>query len=269
MSAGPVREALVEELLHSGWLRELIWHSQIDSTSEEARRRLQSDSINMPALFVADQQTAGRGRGKHSWWSPPGCLVFTLAVSSSQLPHDRSCWGQLALIAGVAVAETVELLAPQARPQLKWPNDGYLAGKKFAGILIETTPVGNQAAEAHLLIGIGINVCIDWSEAPQQVAARATCLRNACGGKIEREDVLVELINRLRLRVDQWNAGSLQWLGDWRDRCLLNGKMLRIRQAAECELVGRCDGIDDDGRLILRTQQGVRFVAGGEVVDWQ
>lgn len=271
----PFEHSALDEILSRGWVQHAQWFDEIDSTNDAARRSLQgSPSPALPSLFVAHRQTAGRGRGGHPWWSPDGCLMLTLVLPSSTLPADPSLWCQLALVSGLAVARTAAQSLPEEAIRLKWPNDVYVNGRKLAGILIESAAVTQPQQPplertAAWLIGIGMNVNIDWQAAPVDVARRATCLSSQTGRSLGLPVVLVELIDELQRELTSWLRGDNQWLAQWRERCLLTGKILHVRLGHDRQAVGVCEGVDGSGRLIIRDEQGVQSLTSGEVLAWQ
>ncbi len=270
----PFEQSALDEIRSRGWVQYAQWFDEIDSTNDAARRSLQeSQAPPLPSLFVAHRQTAGRGRGGHPWWSPDGCLMLTLALPSSTLPTDPTLWSQLALVSGLAVARTAVHSLPDETIHLKWPNDVFAGGKKLAGILIESAPLVQRQSHAGRgaawLIGIGLNVDIDWNAAPAEVARRATCLSSQAGRSLGLPVVLVELVEELQRELTAWSRGEDDWLTQWRERCLLTGKILHVRQGPEREAVGVCEGVDASGRLIIRDEQGVQFLTSGEVLAWQ
>jgi BirA family biotin operon repressor/biotin-[acetyl-CoA-carboxylase] ligase len=261
----PQNQNAIDTILEFGWVRRIEWYDEIDSTNSAARRalfNLAPVTLELPALFIADQQTAGRGRLQRSWWSPLGCLMLTLALPSSALPEQPNEWSQLALISGLAVANTVGKFVEPRTVQLKWPNDVYVSEKKIAGVLIES--------DAKVwLIGIGLNVQVDWSMAPTEVAARATCITSVSSRAALSAVVLVELIGELQQLLNKWRAGDTRWRSQWQQHCLLTGRVIRVRTSDNQEVTGYCEGLDSTGRLIVRDVQGVQFLATGEVLSWQ
>lgn len=280
------RAAAIEEILGQGRIKGVEWFDEIDSTNSVARRELAAraalpgkDRLLLPKLIVADRQTAGRGRSLRQWWSPDGCLMLTLAIDASWLPPDSAHWSQLALISGMAVANSAAQFVDPAQVQLKWPNDVYVSGRKLAGVLIESAAVGpsllTSEAEkpgrvASWLIGIGLNVAMDWRAAPPDLARKATCLSTVAGGvDIDRCVVLVELATELSQCILDWRDGHLDWLEHWRQRCLLTSRIVHARMGAEEELIGLCEGIDSLGRLIVRDENRQQFLTTAEIVNWQ
>lgn len=268
-----LHQPAIAELLSAGWLQTVRWYEVVDSTSDAARRSLnEHDPVSLPALFVADQQSAGRGRNQRVWWSPSGCLMQTLVISHSELPMEPATWPQLALVCGVAVAHAASRFVESSAVQLKWPNDVYLYGKKLAGILIESA--SSRAGQAHTtklspdwMIGIGCNVDVDWSSAPADVAGKATCINSHAITLVSSDLVLIELMEELREQLAAWRDRQTAWLDSWQDRCLLSGREVVVRLGPS-QISGRCEGIDTHGRLIIRTPTGVQLLSAGEVLAW-
>lgn len=280
-------DLVFDDLLLQGWLKSCQHFAEIDSTNSVARRMgTEQPELRFPTLIVADQQTQGRGRGGHVWWSPDGCLMLTVVITSELLPSDRSLWNQLALITGVSAAAALDLVCPELNVQLKWPNDLYLKGRKLGGILIESfvggSFLGNGRSESIekvrsgertlFAIGIGINVAMDWQSAPSEVQSRATCLSQATARTIKREEVLHELIVQLASHVDRWKELPACWFDEWHQRCFLSGKIISVntlRDSGQQILSGLCEGVAQDGQLLLRTENGaLHALNAGEVVSW-
>jgi BirA family transcriptional regulator, biotin operon repressor / biotin---[acetyl-CoA-carboxylase] ligase len=150
------------------------------------------------ALAAADEQTAGRGRLGRRWLAPAGTsllcsLQLRPAVASERLP-------ELTGVASRACAEAVAALTG-LEPELKFPNDVLVGGRKVAGILAE-------AREGRVVLGIGINVNIAAVKLPQEVDLPATSLLAETGKELERAALLAELLERLERRYDAWLSGA-------------------------------------------------------------
>lgn len=180
----------------------IAYFIDIDSTSLYAKRIL-ADSrqkIDLPLLILAERQTGGRGRGDHTWWSQEGAILFSLVAPWRSFGLTRSEPVEMSLRVADAVAGTVnETLvferknAPLAEKSavVKPPNDVYVAGKKIAGILIES-PTPN-----HVIVGIGINANNRSADAPEPLKSTITSLIDITGERIDRIDTVRRLINRL------------------------------------------------------------------------
>ncbi len=254
------------------------YHSSLGSTSDRALMLAAEGEAKLPLLVLTEQQTAGRGRGVHRWFSSPGALTFSLALEAprDRLPPDR--WPVVALVAGLATCEALEseLLQPDTLAsaamspelRLKWPNDILLGGRKLCGILSESVPGWRD----RLVVGIGINVnnrVADEESASSQGSRPAISLIEHDRRQRDLTTVLLRILDQLDLRWQQLLAESSQPLLDaYRDRCFLSGKTVTMDQPGR-RLVGSCRGIDASGRLILHTSEGMTAIASGTVVSWE
>ena len=144
--------------------------TSVDSTNAEALRLAQAGEEG-PLWIWADVQEQGRGRRGRRWDSAAGNLYATLLVTLDALPGQAA---SLSLAAPLAVLATVnDFLTGDMRARLKWPNDVLLAGRKVAGILVEslTTTCHNRYIFA---IGCGLNL----RHAPASSRYGATSLSN-------------------------------------------------------------------------------------------
>jgi len=164
--------------------RTVIWFESIPSTMPEAAR-LASEGAPAGTVVVAEEQTAGQGRLGRSWYSEKESGLYVSFVLRPAAPE-----GALQLVtvaAGLAAQEVVERVSG-VRCRIKWPNDLLADGKKCGGILCQT-------AEEAVIAGIGINV--NHAGFPPELAGTATSLRLLTGRITAREDLLVELAERM------------------------------------------------------------------------
>jgi BirA family biotin operon repressor/biotin-[acetyl-CoA-carboxylase] ligase len=212
---------------------------EVGSTSDRARD-LALGGAPHGALVTAAAQTAGRGRQGRAWATQPGAAV-TMSVVLRDPP------GLLPLIAAVAVAETA---GPRSDARIKWPNDVLVDGRKVAGILAEGRP-----HEGWAVLGIGVNVAVDVALLPEELRERA--------GTLGRERSAVEpFLSSLLAALERWlGAPTADLLDAWRSRDALLG-----REIAWAGGTGIADGIDGEGRLVVRLPDGGRTALNaGEV----
>ena len=232
------------------------YHQSIDSTQLRAHELARSAARGAgPLLIVAEEQTAGRGRGANRWWTGRGSLAFSLLLQPGdwQLASDPQPGRSLAV--GVAIVDTARALVPARHVGLHWPNDVYVGNKKLAGVLIDVLQGGQH------VIGVGLNVNNGLSGAPDDVRARATSMVELAGRTFDRTEVLSMLIENL--------ASALRGLTTdanfgrrFHDMALQIGEQLTINVGGR-KSTGRCLGIDPDGALLLETAMGVeRFHSG-------
>ena len=220
-----------------------------DSTNLRARALALAGAPH-GTLVTASEQTAGRGRQGRAWVAPAG-QALTVSIVLRGLRHPAL----LPLAVAVAVAETV---GPDAR--IKWPNDVVFAGedgtlRKVAGILCEGRP-----AEGWAVAGIGLNVALDLADVPEDVAARAATMGRT---PADLEPVLAELLGHLTAALDRAPADLLR---AWSARDVLAGAEIAWeRPGGGAAGAGTADGVDAQGRLLVRTAAGVEALDAGEV----
>jgi BirA family biotin operon repressor/biotin-[acetyl-CoA-carboxylase] ligase len=227
----------------------------IDSTNEEARRRaLAGDPGRM--WIVADEQTAGRGRRGRAWISPKGNLHASALLID---PCPRRGAPQLGFVAGVALTAAARDVGA-AEIGLKWPNDLMLKGAKCAGILVEG--VGLADGGAAYVAGVGINC----AHAPQGLGYPTTCLTRTSGSAATPGELFQRLVERFNETLDEWRAGEAfaSIRAAWLDCALGLGGRIEIESRGG-KREGIFDGIDADGRLLLRTHRGLESVEAADL----
>ena len=221
---------------------------RIEVESCESTQGLLDPSMPEGALAVADVQTAGRGRLGRTWEAPPGSAVLASVLLK---PPPGKPLPQIALVAGVAVADALEELTGLA-VQIKWPNDVMLRRLKVCGILAE-------ARDGAVVLGIGVNV----TQGPGELPERAGSLRTTTGLEFTRDVVLDAVLEALGARYEQWLEGGLDAVYDGLGpRDFLRGRPVTVDGTS-----GVAELIDRDGRLRIATGHGQSVaVESGEVV---
>jgi|SRR5882724_923872 len=232
-------------------------HSLASTNSEIARLALEGAEEGL--CIVADEQTAGRGRLQRQWISPSGAGLYFSILLRPLAATDK--WSLLTLMTAVAVAETLRVTG-SSEPDIKWPNDVLLNGRKVCGILAETveTPSGRA-----IVLGIGINLTA--TAFPPELAVTAISLEEATGQRVERETVLAALVSRLRHYYELFQQGSHgQILDEWRQRSsYASGKLVRVATGEEI-IQGVTRGLEADGALRVETANGaIKIVHAGDV----
>jgi len=204
-------------------------------------------------IIIAGKQTAGRGRRQRTWLSPEGSLALSIILYPSvvYLPS-------LIMLASLAVVHSIEAVT-DLKPQIKWPNDVLINGRKVCGILIENEVRGNTVGYA--IIGIGINVNLRLSDFPE-ILPTATSLSDELGRDVPVLDVVQQLLIEVeRLYLTLLAGGSIY--EEWRDRLVTLGKRVHIK-SGDTVCKGIAESVARDGSLLLRHSDGrlTRIVAG-------
>ncbi|HSJ38540.1 MAG TPA: biotin--[acetyl-CoA-carboxylase] ligase [Planococcus sp. (in: firmicutes)] len=202
-------------------------------------------------VVLAEEQTAGRGRMARKWDSAYGKGIWMSVILRPNVPIQRA--PQFTLIAAVAVVRAIEEVTG-LNPDIKWPNDILLNGKKCTGILTElqSDADGIQA----LIIGIGLNANQGPDDFSEEVKEIATSLKMEKGSPVSRQ----ELVRAILFYLEQYSAiyikegfGALKLM--WEGYSTTIGKTVRARMAKET-IEGVAESITDEGVLQIRTKDG-------------
>ncbi|HEX8839476.1 MAG TPA: biotin--[acetyl-CoA-carboxylase] ligase [Sphingomicrobium sp.] len=199
--------------------------------------------------LIALHQEAGRGRQGRTWVSVDGNFYgSTIVQLRSADPHAQT----LSLAAGLALLEAVDVHAPGRSLMLKWPNDVLLSGKKLAGILLERS--GNRVA-----VGFGVNL----ADAPDVAGREAASL----GGTLLPQAFAPLLAGSFARLLDVWRRSEPALLAQaWLARAHPLGTAVKVHSGADEMVSGRFEGIEPDGALRLRRDDGsLELVRAGDV----
>ncbi len=243
----------VEARLPAGSLGLPLLHfASIDSTNLEARRRAETGAPHGLCL-VADHQSAGRGRLDRRWSAPAkACLLFSLLLRPA-LPLSQVF--SLTNLAALAVCRAIETQS-DLRPQIKWPNDVFLEGRKLAGILTEFTCRAERLD--HVVLGVGLNVNLSQAQL-ERLPAPAASLRAASGRPWDRALLLAAILGELtRLRETLLAGQGAELARQYRERSFLIGKRVTVRDGEQVRQ-GLAREVAWDGALLLEQDDGSRL----------
>lgn len=272
MSAAPWFDAARFERLRIGsgvtWGRPVRVLEQVESTSDLGLAAIASDALT-GIVWVAREQTRGRGRRGNPWLAAPGEALLMSTLLRWPAPVQTATG--LGLAAGLAVLNACQLRVPHSLG-LKWPNDVVFGDAKLAGILIETRPDGKGGV--GVVVGIGINVqAHEFDAGAGQPTSLA--LLGASAPDMELEGLLVDVLLGLEHLAPRVLTGHLAAVvADVRAVDALAGRRVRIVDAGggdlleheRQELVGMAYRISDAGDLELETAAGLRQVSSGHVL---
>ena len=215
-------------------------------------------------VFLAEEQTAGRGRGAHTWHSERSAGIYCSVVLRPELPPSEVL--VLSLAVGLAVRAAIEQVDSRVQADLKWPNDLLVDGKKVCGILTEMNSEATRVR--YIVVGIGLNV--NHANFPQEIAHEATSLRMVTGSEWSRVELAAALLKSLhreyRSLLEKPDARPAILRRFAEQSSWVRGKQVRIDDNG-AGFAGTTDGLDERGFLRVRTAQGVRTVLSGTVRD--
>jgi BirA family biotin operon repressor/biotin-[acetyl-CoA-carboxylase] ligase len=234
--------------------------AQTDSTNAEALRL--GSALRAPTWIMTRRQTAGRGRRGRNWAMPPGNFAATLALRQQGSPADVSL---LSFVAALALHEALgAVCGPGARLSIKWPNDVLLNGGKVAGILLESA--GQGAEVSVLAVGIGVNLAaVPDVAALEPGAVPPVSVLGETGHAVEPEeflDLLAPAFARWHQQLVTWGFGPIRTA--WTARAARLGQTIAARTGTATR-IGRFEGIDDSGALVLTTAAGREIIPAADV----
>ncbi|TDI42194.1 MAG: biotin--[acetyl-CoA-carboxylase] ligase [Acidobacteria bacterium] len=204
------------------------------------------------SLFLASEQSGGRGRFKRRWESPPGGLYLSILLR----PEGEFPPSLLPLLTAVSTAEAIHEICG-LEVSLRWPNDLYVNERKLAGILCEGSFKGSRAEV--FVVGIGINVGQPHESLSTEVRARATSISGIQGGALETEAVAACVVSRFEFWWRERDAARV--LARWRELAADDGGRAVLVQPREGEgYHAVIHGLADDGGLAVEASDGTRRV---------
>ena len=240
--------------------KQIHHYYKIGSTNTEA---MQSAAEGAPegSVFLAEEQIAGRGRGAHTWHSAQSTGIYCSVILRPAMPPSDALIFSLA--AGLAMRAAVLEIAPQLEPDLKWPNDLLLGGRKFCGILTEMNAEATQVR--HLVVGIGINV--NQAKFPADLREIATSLRIETGTEWSRVELCGALLKSLdsEYRVLANDAGARPSILRRFEESSSSVRGRKVSVEENSGLDGVTEGLDGRVFLQVRTAEGLRTVVSGTV----
>lgn len=251
MSADAIDPGALTQALAGTRLGPVEWRAEIGSTNDELVARARAGAPE-GAVLGADHQSAGKGRRGRAWVDRPGAA---LAVSLLLRPPAGRPAGTLPIVIGVGVAEGI---GPAAR--IAWPNDVLVAGRKVAGILTEASSAGGGVEWAVAGIGVNVRGVPDVPDARWPPGAL-----DAPGPAPARQHLAEAILRAVAERYREWcEDGPGPALAAWGAIDALAGAGVRL-ETPEGLVEGMADGIDAEGRLVVRGPAGPVAVSTAEL----
>jgi len=256
----------IEEALRPTTLWRRVVYLPTTGSTNNVAKGLAAQGAPEGTVVVADEQTAGRGRMGRRWLAPPATCLLCSILFRPDLPPTQA--QRLTMLCSLAAADAVEEIA-ELQVWLKWPNDLVVKAqspkpkaqnwRKLAGVLTETGMMGERLEFA--VVGIGVNVNVPPETLPT-LAPNATSILAEVGRPVERVTLLATFLSRVERRYEALRAGDSPHQ-DWAARLATLGQPVQAT-TSEGVLTGVAESVDEDGALLLHTQDGTlhRLVAG-------
>ena len=241
--------------------KEIFVFNEVSSTNTVARF-LSDNGVENGTVVISEKQTNARGRSGKSWESPLGgiwlSIILTPDVDHSKLPL-------ITLATGVAVAKTLEKIGVK-NPEIKWPNDIMIGGKKVCGILTEATAKFNTIE--NVIIGVGIDSNLNIGDFPKEMQDGTTTLSIELQEKVQENELIKLFLKEFEEISELFNhEGYEEILKEWRKRSYSIGKIVEVRAPFNKNYDGYVVGIGKEGALIVEKIDGtLEKVISGECI---
>lgn len=247
--------------LHTKRLGQHIHYEESVDSTQKIALRLSLEGAPEGTVIIAEEQRSGRGRMDRQWHSPKFTGIWmSIILRPNLLPQKAP---QLTLIAAVAVVQAIEELT-SLHPQIKWPNDILVNGKKLTGILTELQAESDRINS--VIIGIGMNVNQEKTSYPAELQSIATSLLIETSMKVNRAEMVRTVLSKLENLYDLYlEKGFYPIKVFWESYAISIGKMITARMI-NGDIYGKAIGITDDGVLMLEDLSGkIHYVYSADI----
>ncbi len=236
--------------------RNIFFSETIDSTNEEAKRRYTEPD---GSLFIAECQTAGKGRRGRSWSSDSGENIYMSLLLKPDIRPDEVA--HITPAVGLAVCRAINSFLPEGKSaRIKWPNDVVIGAKKVCGILTEMSAEPDHVE--YVVCGIGINV--NTKLFADDISDKATSMFRETGLTFTRAKIAAAVMNELEGIYDKFLAGGFSaFLSEYKECCVTLGRAVTVVYDKH-QTDGIAVDISDGGALIVEIDGERREISAGE-----
>jgi BirA family biotin operon repressor/biotin-[acetyl-CoA-carboxylase] ligase len=235
----------------------------IDSTQNQALKMTNSHE-NDGTIIVAGKQTDGKGRSGRRWESPKGGIWFSIIL---QPKFDISITTLFPIASSLALSIAIEKIC-KISPELKWPNDLTIKGKKLAGLLVDVSLESNKIE--RLVLGVGINFDVDVKQIEREMKNTPNFygVVSLCGqkNKIKPVQLVQTFLVELEKIYELLNMKQIKKIiSEWTKRSSTIGKNVEIN-TINGKMKGKAIKIDEDGALVILENKKIHRVIAGDII---
>lgn len=231
------------------------------TSTNDVIEKLARDGVKEGVVVFAESQTRGRGRLGRKWISPGyKGLWFSVLLRPEMRPQEAT---QLTVVSATALRRAIRA-ETGLNPEIKWPNDILVNGKKVAGVLTELSAELDRVK--HVILGIGVDVNLSPGEFPADLRKQATSLKIETGRAVSRPELATAILQELDNDYLRACSGQFSKIADeWEAHCQTIGRDVTI-QMGDRRIAGRAESLGENGELLLRTEHGhLERINGGDV----
>ena len=217
------------------------YYQRLDSTNKEAWELIDSNEAHHGMVIITDNQLAGKGRNGNSWFMSPSKGLALSIILTKKIPLDKA--KLIPIGASVSIAKALKNRG--CSPELKWPNDILLDGKKCGGILCESRIF--EGFVKYMVIGIGLNVNENVNDLPSSLNNQATSYAIETGNSIQRELVCAIILTYLEQIIENLETCIQEWL----KFCSHMEKSVKFRLNKKTH-EGIFKGLNKDGEALIK-----------------
>ena len=257
-----IKASEISDNLNTRYIGQSLYVFNEVSSTNTVAKFLSMHNIDDGTVIISEKQTKARGRSGKAWESPIGGVWLSIVLN----PHvDHTKLPLITLATGVAVAKTLEKIGVE-NPEIKWPNDIMINGKKVCGILTEAVTKFNTIES--VIIGVGIDANLDLNEFPEELKEGTTTLEKELGRK-GNENLLIRTFLEEFEEISELfdHEGYEEILKEWRKRSYSIGKIVEVREPFNKNYDAYVLGISREGALVVEKIDGtLEKVISGECI---
>ncbi|AFS80999.1 biotin--acetyl-CoA-carboxylase ligase [Candidatus Nitrosopumilus koreensis AR1] len=243
--------------------QQAFYFDSTDSTQNQALKMAEEHKRN-GAIIVAEKQTGGKGRSGRKWISPKGGIWFSVILHPK---FDITITTLFPIASALALSLALEKTC-KISPELKWPNDLTIKGKKLAGMLVDASLESNKIES--LVLGVGINFDVDVKQIEKNLKGTPNFYGVATLNEYKTKIRPVELVQAFLIELEKIykllnTKQTKKIISEWTKRSSTIGKNVKLN-TVEGEIKGKAIRIDEDGALVISNNKNTNRVIAGDII---